>query len=126
MYIKDFLGHSTVSSTEIYATPDSKKQREEILKNSNINVLDSFEDDKIISNLVKNEKSLDKNLVMIFKEKGQEEGLNEIIKFKNGTAEKIEINEKPMPIEEIEWWCQDLGQFHLDIFVNFWKHLYLK
>ena len=34
LYIKDFLGHSTVSSTEIYATPDSKKQREEILKNS--------------------------------------------------------------------------------------------
>lgn len=34
LYIKDFLGHSTISSTEIYATPDSKKQREEILKNS--------------------------------------------------------------------------------------------
>ena len=34
LYIKEFLGHSTVSSTEIYATPDSKKQREEILKNS--------------------------------------------------------------------------------------------
>ena len=34
LYIKDFLGHSTVSSTEIYATPDSKKQRDEILKNS--------------------------------------------------------------------------------------------
>ena len=49
------------------------KRNIEILKNSNINVLDSFENDKIISNLVKNEKSLDKNLVMIFKEKGQEE-----------------------------------------------------
>ena len=34
LYIKEFLGHSTVSSTEIYATPDSRKQREEILKNS--------------------------------------------------------------------------------------------
>lgn len=34
LYIKDFLGHSTITSTEIYATPDSKKQREEILKNS--------------------------------------------------------------------------------------------
>lgn len=34
LYVKDFLGHSTISSTEIYATPDSKKQREEILKNS--------------------------------------------------------------------------------------------
>ena len=34
LYIKNFLGHSTISSTEIYATPDSKKQREEILKNS--------------------------------------------------------------------------------------------
>ena len=34
LYIKEFLGHSTVSSTEIYATPDSKKQREEILRNS--------------------------------------------------------------------------------------------
>ena len=28
LYIKEFLGHSTVSSTEIYATPDSRKQRE--------------------------------------------------------------------------------------------------
>lgn len=34
LYIKDFLGHSTITSTEIYATPDSKKQREEILRNS--------------------------------------------------------------------------------------------
>ena len=34
LYVKDFLGHSTITSTEIYATPDSKKQREEILKNS--------------------------------------------------------------------------------------------
>lgn len=34
LYIKDFLGHSTLSSTEIYATPDSKRQREEILKNA--------------------------------------------------------------------------------------------
>ncbi len=28
---------------------------------------------------------------------------DKVIHFKNGTAEKIEINEKPMPIEEIEW-----------------------
>lgn len=34
LYVKEFLGHSTISSTEIYATPDSKKQREEIIKNS--------------------------------------------------------------------------------------------
>lgn len=34
LYVKDFLGHSTITSTEIYATPDSKKQREEILRNS--------------------------------------------------------------------------------------------
>ena len=34
LYIKNFLGHSTISSTEIYASPDSKKQREEILKNA--------------------------------------------------------------------------------------------
>jgi site-specific recombinase XerD len=33
-YVKDFLGHSSIKSTEIYATPDSKKQREEILKNA--------------------------------------------------------------------------------------------
>ena len=32
LYVKEFLGHSTITSTEIYATPDSKKQREEILK----------------------------------------------------------------------------------------------
>ncbi len=34
LYIKNFLGHSTISSTEIYASTDSKKQREEILKNA--------------------------------------------------------------------------------------------
>ena len=28
---------------------------------------------------------------------------DKIIHFKNGTAEKIEINENPKPIEEIEW-----------------------
>ena len=28
---------------------------------------------------------------------------DKVIHFKNGTAEKIEINEKPKPIEEIEW-----------------------
>lgn len=34
LHIKNFLGHSTLISTEIYATPDTEKQREEILKNS--------------------------------------------------------------------------------------------
>lgn len=34
LYIKDFLGHSSVTTTEIYATPDSKKQREQILNNA--------------------------------------------------------------------------------------------
>lgn len=70
------------------------KRNIEILKNSNINVLDSFEDDKIISDLEKNEKSLDKKLVMIFKEKGQEEGLNEIVKFKNELENKLEKSEE--------------------------------
>ena len=28
---------------------------------------------------------------------------DKIIKFKNGTAESIEINEHPTPVEEIEW-----------------------
>ena len=28
---------------------------------------------------------------------------DKIIRFKNGTAESIEINEKPLPIEQIEW-----------------------
>lgn len=34
LYIKEFLGHNTIITTEIYATPDTKKQREEILKNA--------------------------------------------------------------------------------------------
>lgn len=47
LYVKDFLGHSTISSTEIYATPDSKKQREEILKNSqSINVKNKYSPSK--------------------------------------------------------------------------------
>lgn len=28
---------------------------------------------------------------------------DKVIHFKNGTAESIEINEKPMPVEDIEW-----------------------
>lgn len=28
---------------------------------------------------------------------------DKVIRFKNGTAESIEINPKPTPIEEIEW-----------------------
>lgn len=34
LYIKDFLGHKSLSATEIYTNPDAKKQREEILNNS--------------------------------------------------------------------------------------------
>lgn len=34
LYIKDFLGHSSITTTEIYSTPDTKKQRELILKNA--------------------------------------------------------------------------------------------
>lgn len=34
LYIKDFLRHSNITTTEIYATPDSKKQRELILENA--------------------------------------------------------------------------------------------
>ena len=28
---------------------------------------------------------------------------DKVIRFKNGTAEKIEINEEPVQIEQIEW-----------------------
>ena len=28
---------------------------------------------------------------------------DKVIHFKNGTAEKIEINKNPMPVENIEW-----------------------
>ena len=28
---------------------------------------------------------------------------DKIIRFKNGTAESIEINENPVPVENIEW-----------------------
>lgn len=34
LYIKEFLGHSSITTTEIYATPDTKKQREHILNNA--------------------------------------------------------------------------------------------
>ena len=57
LYIKDFLGHSTITSTEIYATPDSKKQREEILKNSEVlNAKNKYSSSKIdnLNNWLKN------------------------------------------------------------------------
>ena len=34
LYIKEFLGHKSITSTQIYATPDTAKQRKEILKNA--------------------------------------------------------------------------------------------
>ena len=47
LYVKEFLGHSTITSTEIYAKPDSKKQREEILKNSEtINTKNKYSNNK--------------------------------------------------------------------------------
>ena len=47
LYIKDFLGHSTITTTEIYATPDSKKQRELILENaSEIKIKTTYSDSK--------------------------------------------------------------------------------
>ena len=47
LYVKELLGHSTISSTEIYATPDSKKQREEILKISeSINTKNKYSNNK--------------------------------------------------------------------------------
>lgn len=43
LYIKDFLGHSYISTTEIYATPDTEKQRKQILSNAKeINVKDKY------------------------------------------------------------------------------------
>ena len=47
LYIKDFLGHSTITTTEIYATPNSKKQRELILENaSEIKIKTTYSDSK--------------------------------------------------------------------------------
>ena len=47
LYIKDFLGHSTITSTEIYATPDMKKERQEILKNAQeLDVKNKYSKDK--------------------------------------------------------------------------------
>ena len=57
LYVKEFLGHSTITSTEIYATPDAKKQREEILKNSKIiNTKKKYSSSKIddLDNWLKN------------------------------------------------------------------------
>ena len=47
LFIKEFLGHSTISSTEVYATPDSRKQRKEILRNSEtINTKNKYNNNK--------------------------------------------------------------------------------
>ena len=47
LYIKDFLGHSTITTTEIYATPNSTKQRELILENaSEIKIKTIYSDSK--------------------------------------------------------------------------------
>lgn len=57
LYVKEFLGHSTITSTEIYATPDTKKQREQILKNSEtINTKNKYSNTKkdTLDNWLKN------------------------------------------------------------------------
>jgi len=47
LYIKDFLGHSTITTTEIYATPDSEVQRKQILNNAKeIKTRKSYSDSK--------------------------------------------------------------------------------
>ena len=47
LYIRDFLRHSNVSTTEIYATPNSKKQKEYILNNAEqINVKSKYTNKK--------------------------------------------------------------------------------
>ena len=57
LYIKDFLGHSTITTTEIYASPDSKKQRELILENAQeIKIKTNYSDNKkeTLDNWLKN------------------------------------------------------------------------
>jgi len=57
LHIKDFLGHSSVTTTEIYATPDSEKQRNTILKNAaNINIKKRYTNKKkeTLDNWLKN------------------------------------------------------------------------
>ncbi len=47
LYIKEFLGHSHLNTTEIYATPDSNKQREVIINNAKeIKVNSKYTDSK--------------------------------------------------------------------------------
>lgn len=57
LYIKDFLGHSTITTTEIYASSDSKKQRELILENAQeIKIKTNYSDNKkeTLDNWLKN------------------------------------------------------------------------
>lgn len=57
LYIKDFLGHSSIITTEIYSTPDTKKQREVILENAReIKVKTNYSDNKkeTLDNWLKN------------------------------------------------------------------------
>lgn len=57
LYVQEFLGHNTITSTEIYATPDTKKQREQILKNSEtINTKNKYSNTKkdTLDNWLKN------------------------------------------------------------------------
>ena len=45
--IKDFLGHSSITTTEIYAAPDSKHIREQIEKgNVELNITNNYSDDQ--------------------------------------------------------------------------------
>ena len=57
LYIKDFLGHSTISSTEIYATPDTEIERKHILNNAqSINTRTNYSNSKkeTLDNWLKN------------------------------------------------------------------------
>ena len=66
------------------------KENIKILKKSNINILDSYEEDKINSKLIRKEKSLDKVLINKFQEGKKEEFISLIEKFILEIREKLE------------------------------------
>lgn len=96
---KEFRIKTIIKENEVIKTANSEKAQEhinkikeniDILNKSEINTLDKFENNSVISKFVKNELTIDKVIVNLLKENKKEDAINQIRKFKEEILDKFE------------------------------------
>lgn len=90
---------TVIEEKEVYKTNINNKSKKhienvkkniDILRELNINTLDSYDENKIISKYV-NDENLENKLIRIFKENGKEEFFKEIKKYKEFLESKLQV-----------------------------------